>query len=207
MENIGADDKELGLLSVQWGFCDSNRRPPHTLSCMFLPKYPRHLPTDAVLLLVYQNPSVWTTGISPELNFPMPLLSPDGSFSFLHFSRLRELTFLLWQVPPCRHTFPWKVNWSGFWTLTFSPILSLSPDLFYELACELVFISADMVKCICVCQKANKSNKEKALDLELSVVRQEILLEGMELLWAFPQYFNTSISPPFGKDYPDVVLI
>lgn len=66
--------------------------------------------------------------------------------------------------------------------LTFSPILSLSLDLFYELACELVFISADTVKCICVCQKANKSNKEKALDLELSVARQEILLEGMELL-------------------------
>lgn len=91
--------------------------------------------------------------------------------------------------------------------LTFSPVLSLSPDVSQELACELVFISADTVKCICVCQKANKSNKEKALDWELSVVRQEILLEGMELLGAFRQYFNTSISPPLGKDYPDVVLI
>lgn len=51
--------------------------------------------------------------------------------------------------------------------LTFSPDLTLNLDLFYELVCELVFYSVDGVK-------VNKQNKEKALDLELSVTRQEI---------------------------------
>lgn len=51
--------------------------------------------------------------------------------------------------------------------LTFSPDLTLNLDQFYELACELVFYSVDGVQ-------VNKQDKEKALDLELSVTWQEI---------------------------------
>lgn len=35
------------------------------------------------------------------------------------------------------------------------------------------------------CQKVNKQNKVKALDLELTIARQEILLEGRKSIHAF----------------------
>lgn len=193
MENIGAHDQELGL-TCPVGTLRLQQETTHAVLYV-LTEIPRHLPTDAVLLLLYQNPSVWTTGICPELNLPTPLLSPDASFSFLRFSRLRELTFLPWQVPPCRHTFPWKLHWSGFWTLSFSPILSLSPDLFYELAWESVFV--------CVKWQINRTKKKP-----LTWSSQWWGRKSFQRAWSCSELFlNTSISPPSGKDYPDVVLI
>lgn len=57
------------------------------------------------------------------------------------------------------------------------------------------------------CQKVNKQNKVKALDLELTIARQAILLEGRKSIdtrFSAKQY---SDFPPLGKDYSGGVLI